>query len=301
VRTKFGSSRGNVTPLQLPLFRTEDTSRDDKWIIPRNVVFDTFLSMQPFGREMPLRLGKFLLDTFVVILKRCISFIPEWFIRKFHYGQLDESVAPRPGTRGLFEGTPVVNRTILSHIRDGKVSYTRCDTKRFTGEGVLVKMHNDRQEVEVKADVIVLATGFERPSIDFLPEDLFPNRYERPNLYLQNFSTEDWSILLTNASYQNAIGTVGHFHIGIYTRILLTFLLDKGARPEGEDMKLWVDVLRWLKRGARGGALGFFTYMELTIWLVTFHLLRPDRLRWIFFIMQGWGVTYDDVDRLKVE
>jgi len=178
----------------------------------------------------------------------------------------------------------------------------RCDTERFTAEGVLVKKHSGKkEEVEIKADVVVLATGFERPSIDFLPEDLFPDRYERPNLYLQNFSTEDWSVLLTNAAYQNAIGTVGHFHIGIYTRILLTFLLDKGARPEGEDMKLWVDVLRWLKHGARGGALGFFTYMELTIWLFTFHLLRPDRLRWIFFIMQGWGVTYEDADRLKVE
>lgn len=30
-------------------------ARDDKWIIPQNVVIDTMLSMQPFGREMPLR------------------------------------------------------------------------------------------------------------------------------------------------------------------------------------------------------------------------------------------------------
>lgn len=105
--------------------------------------------------------------------------------------------------------------------------YERCDTQRFTSEGVLVKKHADKEEeVEIKADVVVLATGFERPGIDFLPEDLFPERYEvslvfdlaslrktqrvlkRPNLYLQNFSTEDWSVLLTNAAYQNAIGTV---------------------------------------------------------------------------------------------
>lgn len=52
--------------------------------------------------------------------------------------------------------------------------------------------------------------------------------------------------------------------MSIDTRILLTFLLDKSARPIPEDMKLWVDVLRFLKRGARGGALGFFTYMELS-------------------------------------
>ena len=121
----------------------------------------------------------------------------------------------------------VVNDTILEHIRRGKVVYERCDTQRFTSEGVLVKKHTEKQEeVEIKADVVVLATGFERPGIDFLPEDLFPERYEviymlnveklrmtyrsskRPNLYLQNFSTEDWSVLLTNAAYQNAIGTV---------------------------------------------------------------------------------------------
>ena len=64
-------------------------------------------------------------------------------------------------------------------------------------------------------------------------------------------------------------------------------------------MKLWVDVIRFVKRGAAGGALSFFTYMELSecttsfyqwfppqnrciiaIWLVLFHLFRPDRLKW---------------------
>lgn len=43
----------------------------------------------------------------------------------------------------------------------------------------MVKKHSEKQEeVEIKADVVVLATGFERPGIDFLPEDLFPERYE---------------------------------------------------------------------------------------------------------------------------
>lgn len=53
-------------------------------------------------------------------------------------------------------------------------------------------------------------------------------------------------------------------HIGIYTRILLTFLLDPTTRPTAKDMKLWVDIIRFIKRGAQGGALGFFTYMELS-------------------------------------
>jgi len=44
----------------------------------------------------------------------------------------------------------------------------------------------------------------------------------------------------------------------------LVFLLDRSARPLPEDMQLWVDGLRFLKRGAKGGALSFFTYMELS-------------------------------------
>lgn len=40
--------------------------------------------------------------------------------------------------------------------------------------------------------------------------------------------------------------------------------MDKNARPLPKDMKLWVDAIQFVKRGATGGALGFFTYMELS-------------------------------------
>lgn len=60
----------------------------------------------------------------------------------------------------------------------------------------------------MRARRLIIATGYKRPSIDFLPKDLFPTDEDRsyapPSLYLQNFATEDWSILLTNASYQGA-------------------------------------------------------------------------------------------------
>jgi len=232
--------------------------------------------MQPFGREMPL------------------SFIPEWFLKKWHYRHAQELV---PHQKGIFSGTPVVNDAFLQYVREGRCEYVRGDTKRFTRKGALVnvrsrnsKSGDEGDEEEIAGDVIVLATGFEQPTIDFLPEDLFPEGYARPDLYLQNFSTEDWSILMTNSSYVNAIGTVGHYHIGVYTRILLTLLMDKNARPSPKDMKLWVDFIRFIKKGASGGALSFFTYAELTIWLLAFHIVRPDRIRWLFFIMQGWGV-----------
>ncbi|KAF9478765.1 FAD/NAD(P)-binding domain-containing protein [Pholiota conissans] len=281
-------------------------ARNDKWIIPRNIIIDTTIAGQPFGREMPL------------------SFLWEKFLRYWQYSGIPELV---PQNLGIYESTPVVNDVFLDHVRSGRCRYIRGQPTRLTKDGVIVearksksksksKSWNDNsgkapkttntavEEIEageeklIEADVVVLATGYKKPTIDFLPEELFPEGYQRPDLYLQNFSTEDWSVLTTNSAYMNAIGTVnsllcalsGHFHIGIYTRILLTLLLDEGARPSSKDMKLWVDVLRFIKRGATGGALGFFTYMELTIWLILFHILRPDRIRWLFFIMNGWGV-----------
>ncbi|KAJ7264991.1 FAD/NAD(P)-binding domain-containing protein [Mycena haematopus] len=276
----IGSGASGVEAVETALQRGAGevvmVARTDKWIIPRNIIFDTLIACQPFGREMPL------------------SFIWEWVIKTLHYRGVKDLV---PAHTGLFEGTPVVNDAFLGHVKNGKCKYVRGDPVRLTSSGVLTNVRerdtkpgSEGKKETINAEVIVLATGFERPKISFLDESLFPENYQRPDLYLQNFSTEDWSVLLTNSAYMSAIGTVGHFHIGIYTRILLTLLLDENARPTPQDMKLWVDVVRYLKRGAAGGPLGFFTYMELMIWVGMFHFLRPDRLRWFFFILFGWGV-----------
>ncbi|KIJ06721.1 hypothetical protein PAXINDRAFT_103252 [Paxillus involutus ATCC 200175] len=105
---------------------------------------------------------------------------------------------------------------------------------------------------------------------------------------------------MTNSAYENAIASAGHFHIGIYTRTLITFILDPVTAPTAKDMKLWVDAIRYLKRGASGGALGFFMYMELIIWLLLFYIIRPDRLRWMSFILAGWGLRPDDKRLLRL-
>lgn len=305
----IGSGASGVEAVETTLSRGADRcimlARRDKWIIPRNVVFDVCLSAQPFGREMPF------------------SVIWERFLALWQYHGVEDLVPQS----GIFVSTPVVNDDFLNQVRAGKCVYVRGNVVRLTTDGIVVDVRESIESgspsgigkgihecmrptapetdaggaepeaegrVEFKADVIVLATGYKHPSLSFLPQELFPKDYERPNLYLQNFSTEDWSVLLTNSAYVNAIGTVGHFHIGIYTRILLTFLLDPGTRPIAKEMKLWVDVVRFIKRGAQGGALSFFTYMELTIWILTFHVLRPDRWRWTFFILFGWDVCPDD-------
>ncbi|GAA5951829.1 hypothetical protein JCM21900_004158 [Sporobolomyces salmonicolor] len=266
-------------------------ARSDKWIIPRNTITDILLSLQPFGREMPL------------------SFIPEFLIRKFHYRGL-EDLSPSKEAKGLFEGTPIVNDEFLEHIRQGLVTYKRCDAKAVTPRGIKIvergrnsKPGDPGQETVQRADVIILSTGYDRPTVDYLPKDLFPSDedrdYHRPSLYLQNFTVEDCSVLLTNASYQNGLGTVvfdvkfGFRHIGILTRILLVFLLDETTRPVPAAMKTWVDVINWVKMLAWGenvSGLVFFTYAEMCIWIVLFHLFNPRRLPWLPFILFGFGV-----------
>lgn len=116
-------------------------ARTDKWIIPRNTLFDILLAMQPFGRQTPT------------------SFLPEWFIRVFHYRDLN-SLSPAPKQQGLFEGTPIVNDAFLHHVREGKSFYIRGDTEELTADGVKIKERergtkpgDEGRETTVPADV----------------------------------------------------------------------------------------------------------------------------------------------------
>lgn len=78
-------------------------ARHDKWIIPRNTIFDTLLALQPWGRQM-VRSSKLHVTRSHNSSPRTLkplSFIPEWLIRTFHYrDQKDKS----PASKGLFEG-----------------------------------------------------------------------------------------------------------------------------------------------------------------------------------------------------
>lgn len=91
----------------------------------------------------------------------------------------------------------------------------------------------------------------------------------------------------------NAIGAVGNWHIGIYTRFLLMFLSDPLARPHTWWMKLWVDFTRYVKRilpfAQSNGGLEFFTYGELLYWFVFVLLINPFRWKWLVFVLFGIG------------
>lgn len=272
-------------------------ARSDKWVIPRFTVVDALLSLQPFGRQT------------------YFSWIPELLLRKLHYRDLEEKMAPAhkgPNRVPFYGGTPIVNSSALSDIRQGKADYIRGDVKslgtntvKFNKRKRGTKPDDPGQETNLAADIIVVATGFEVPSLDFLPKDLFPEDYVRPNLYLQNFSIQDTSVCCTNASFIGAVGTVGHIHIGMYARILAVFLMDASTRPHPRDARLWVDGIRWIKARAPGGAFSFFTYMELMIWLISFTFLRITRLKYFFFILAGLGFwsreSFDSSGRLVTD
>ncbi len=170
-----GGGASGVEALELAVQKKAKSSiilaRSDKWVIPRLTAVDVLLSLQPFGRE-----------TF-------LSWIPELLLRKLHYRDLEEKMAP---TQGFYTGTPIVNSSVLQHIRAGKADYLRGDLKKVTDSGVSFNFRKRGQakgdkgkHTHLDADVIVVATGYEKPSLDFLPDDLFPEDYQRPNMYLQ--------------------------------------------------------------------------------------------------------------------
>ncbi|KAI0300617.1 hypothetical protein B0F90DRAFT_1721816 [Multifurca ochricompacta] len=80
-------------------------------------------------------------------------------------------------------------------------------------------------------------------------------------------------------------------------------------------MKLWVDSVRFTKRGARDGALQFFFHVHWNLvsrssleclsfavdseslsvtWVTMLHMLRLDRFWWMFLTMVGWGVGVEE-------
>lgn len=89
----------------------------------------------------------------------------------------------------------------------------------------------------------------------------------------------------------DAIGVVGNYHIGIYTRFLLMFLVDPLARPTPWLMRLWIDMTRWIKARAPTGAFEFFTYAELLYWFVFVIVINPFRWKWAPFVLCGVGAA----------
>jgi hypothetical protein len=255
-------------------------ARSDKWIIPRNALVDVLLAFNIFGQET------------------IFSWIPEWLLRRFFYRDLsDLAPDPKSSKGGLFTGTPMVNSDVFHQIREGNAQWLRGDIVRMTPSGILFNKRDQGvpaggpgREMHIPADLVIMATGFHRPSLSFLPDECFSDgNYAPPAWYLQVFPPQHVSICAANCTYANAIGTVGSWHIGIYTRLLLVFLVDPLARPRERGMKAWIDLTRFLKARSPTAAFDFFTYSELIYWFVFCVAINPFRWKWAPFVFFGIG------------
>lgn len=253
-------------------------ARSEKWIIPRNMIIDALLSMNIFGQETIL------------------SWIPELLLRKLFYRDLEEIA---PAGVGLFTDTPMVNSDIMQQLRNGEAEWIRGDVERIDEGGVHINHRaqgvpkgGPGHEEFVDADIIVLATGFKRPSLSFLPDDCFVEPYRPPNWYLQTFPPAHPSLSAINCTYVAAIGTVGNWHIGIYTRIMLMFISDPLSRPSPFWMQSWIRLTKFLKRYSPAGAFEFFTYLELVWWFVFCVSINPFRWKWAIFVLFGVGFDF---------
>ncbi len=250
-------------------------ARSEKWIIPRNFLVDALLAFNIFGQET------------------IFSRVPEFILRIFFYRDLKDIA---PADRGLFTETPMVNSDIFRQIRAQKAQWLRGDIEEVRENGIYFR-HRARgvpkggvgYERLVEGDMIILATGYKRPSLNFLPEEVFQEPYGPPRWYLQVFPPQHPSICCNNCTYVNAIGTVGNYHIGIYTRLLLMFLVDPLTTPKTVWMERWIDMTSKLKSLAPTRAFDFFTYSELIYWFVFVVAINPFRWKWALFVFFGIG------------
>ncbi|KNZ63929.1 uncharacterized protein VP01_1083g2 [Puccinia sorghi] len=260
-------------------------TRTDKWIVPRTVISSALLRLKPNGR-------RWLLD-----------YITESAIRAYHYGPDLQWMSPttyngRPADR-LYSRAPVTNDELLKLVRESRAEYVRAKINRITPHGVEIQRFGSDKPEMVAADVIVevresKAAGYKRPHLGFLPsQQLFrgpqaPDQYAPPNLFLQSFSPNNWSCLMTNCGYSDGFATVGHFHIGILARMMMMFMLDEktapSSRPISAEMHGWVDGIIQTE-----GPFSFFTYGEQCIRFVRFLLSTPQRRAWFPFVTFGWA------------
>lgn len=158
---------------------------------------DALLSLNIFGEET------------------IFSWIPENLLRIFFYRDLQDIAPPKGTSKGIFTETPMVNSRILDLVRSGKAKWLRGDIQGFEENGIrfnhraqgVAKGGPGREEL-IEGDITIMATGFQRPSLSFLPKTFFQDPYQPPNWYLQVFPPWDPTVCANNCTYINAIGTV---------------------------------------------------------------------------------------------
>lgn len=95
----------------------------------------------------------------------------------------------------------MVNSDIFQQIRAKKADWFRGDILGFTKNGIRfnhrargVPKNGPGREEEIRGDMVIMATGYQRPSLSFLPPEVFQEPYEPPKWYLQVFPPTHVSI-----------------------------------------------------------------------------------------------------------
>ncbi|GBE87597.1 predicted protein [Sparassis crispa] len=242
-------------------------ANDDKWILPYNMLLYSLISL---GKYMPFR---------------CI-----WEKRFTHalanytYQGVEELV---PHSLGIFEGKIVWNDYLIQHIRAERCQYIRGSANCLSARSVHVNLKQDGSQVfqgekEFPADVVVLCTGFEDPDMGFLPLTLFPEGWNKQDLFLQAFSPEDLSVMVMDPSLRT--GRTIWPLIGVYMRLLLIFLMKPEMRPMQSDMRDCVDASKLLARTPLYGIANFG--LQLLPSFIYRHGVAGARL--MLFILLGW-------------
>ena len=101
----------------------------------------------------------------------------------------------------------MVNSDVMDKIRSGKAEWLRGDIKSFTEDGIKFNLRSKGvpaggpgKELLIPGDIVVMATGFDRPSLNFLPQNAFDDPYTPPNWYLQTFPPTHPSICANNCT-----------------------------------------------------------------------------------------------------
>jgi hypothetical protein len=264
--------------------KTYILSKSGKWIAPRNFVMNALVSWNILGRGTIFsRMSVLLLRNLFYRDMKCVS----------------------PHYKGMLTDAPAVNPPTTAE-------WIRCDVLQLEENGIFINKRQQgvpagglgRQQF-IAADMIIMATGFKRPSLNFLPGDCFEETYSAPNWYLQTFPPTQPSIsainwygilkyfenrqLTSRSTYLDAIGIVGNWNIGMYTRILIMFLVEPRTRPSAFWMRRWIDMTKVLKSAAPTLAFDFLAYLELVWWLVFCIAINPFRWKWALFVFLGLG------------
>ncbi|KAK5550324.1 hypothetical protein LTR46_011671 [Exophiala xenobiotica] len=130
-----------------------------------------------------------------------LSWIPAGPLNLFLYRNLLKiSLGNAEVARGSFARARLATDKLLDFLRSGRAELLDADILSFEGKGVRFEHRPPGgprgglgQERLVEADMCVVASGYQAPSLHFLPEDCLQEPYTPPNWYLQAFPpTHTW-------------------------------------------------------------------------------------------------------------